>query len=198
MISLGIEIGTLITGNSEMSARIRSWLYKHSACQLLRTSREGTTRVLKPSLFILQNFVDEHLKSKWSFYIKVTIKQARSASFIVFLVINLTHPGGHTIGRPPSTCTCRWGTVSPPSFPLFMTIRKPLSRLSFAATEAAVRSRCPSKTSCDGATSEIRGMTCLGIVSKCVGACGSISWMTIQWSSSVSYTHLTLPTTPYV
>ena len=24
------------------------------------------------------------------------------------------HPGGHVIGRPPSTCTCTWSTVCPP------------------------------------------------------------------------------------
>ncbi len=33
------------------------------------------------------------------------------------------YPGGHRIWRPPSRCTCRWGTDCPPSGPTLVTSR---------------------------------------------------------------------------
>ncbi len=43
-------------------------------------------------------------------------------------------PGGHASARPPSRCTWRWSTDCPPSRPVLMTSRKPLSSFSSLAS----------------------------------------------------------------
>ena len=59
---------------------------------------------------------------------------------------HLTHLIHHcaNIGRPPRTCTCRCGTVSPPSLPLLITTRNPSSNFKDLATDAAMSNKCPS------------------------------------------------------
>ncbi len=59
----------------------------------------------------------------------------------------------------------RCGTVSPPSMPLLMTSRKPLSaNPSFRAIRAATTIMCPSTGASSSTASPRRAITCFGTI----------------------------------
>ncbi len=78
----------------------------------------------------------------------LTMNEAELVDLIEYLASlkkKWDQPGGQVISRPPSMCRCRWGTVSPASWPLLKTNRKPFScSPSSPATSRAFNSRWPS------------------------------------------------------
>ena len=93
-------------------------------------------------------------------------------------------PGGQLRDLPDTRCKCRWNTLWPALAPLLITILNVLSRFNKSATFPATNIRWPNVSLSSSKPSESFGITFFGIINRWVGACGCISFITIESSSS--------------
>ena len=103
-------------------------------------------------------------------YLRLSVEAYKKALQMKRFCFLFNQPGGQWSWRPPSMCMCMWGTVSPASGPLLITVRKPFSRPHCFAIFGTARSIFPSISASSGFAASMRAMGFIGKSSACTGA----------------------------